>query len=101
MHPGLRSSIISSYADGVATALYGLLNGEPFDGARFEAGLRDLADWTDSYQDAVSPSVHREFYYGGNRHGALVVALLAATPGLADFLNDQLSGSATWKTVKP
>lgn len=101
MHPGLRSAIVSSYADNVATPLYGLLNAGPFDGVRFEAGLRELSAWTASYQDAVSPSVQREFYYGGVRHGALVVAPLAATPGLADFLNDQLSGSATWTTVKP
>lgn len=102
MHPGLHSAIISAYADGTATPLYALLNADAsFNGTRFEAGLRDLATWTASYQDAVSPSVHREFYYAGVRHGALVVDALAATPGLSDFLKDQLAESATWTTVEP
>jgi hypothetical protein len=102
MHPGLRSAIVSAYNDGVATPLYSLLNADStFNGARFEAGLRDLATFTDSYQSSVSPSVHREFYYGGTRHGALVVAPLAGTPGLAGFLDDQLSGAANWTTVEP
>jgi hypothetical protein len=101
MHPGLHSAIISSYADSVATSLYLLLNADiAFNGVRFEAGLRDLATWTASFQDTVSPSVHREFYYGGSRHGALVVDALAATPGLSDFLKDQLSGSPTWATIE-
>jgi hypothetical protein len=102
MHPGLRSAIVSAYADGVATPLYSLLNADStFDGAKFEAGLRELAVFTDSYQDAVSPSVHREFYYGGTRHGALVVAGLAATPGLSAFLNDQLNDAPNWTTIEP
>jgi hypothetical protein len=101
LHPGLRSSIISAYNDGVATPLYLLLNGGTFDGARFEAGLRELATFTDSYQDSLAPSTHREFYYPGTRHGALVVAPLAGSPGIVDFLNAQLSGDAGWTTVEP
>jgi Pectinacetylesterase len=102
LHPGLRSAIISAYADTVATSLYALLNADStFDGARFELGLRALATWTDGYQSSVSPSTHREFYYGGGRHGALVVAPLAMTPGIAQFLDDQLDDSKTWTTVEP
>jgi hypothetical protein len=101
MHPGLRSAIISSYADVVATPLYALLNATAFDGARFEAGLRDMAVWTASYRDSITPSVHREFYYGGGRHGALVVAGLGATPGLAAFLDGQLGGGPGWESVVP
>jgi hypothetical protein len=102
MHPGLRSAIVSSYADNIATPLYSLLNADAtFDGARFEAGLRALGSFTASYQGAVSPSVHRDFFYAGSRHGALVVAPLALTPGLTEFLNDQLGGSPDWTTVAP
>lgn len=102
MHKGLRSAIVSAYADSVATPLYALLNADStFDGARFEAGLRDLATFTEGYQSAVAPSMHREFYYEGSRHGALVVAPLAATPGLARFLADQLNDQSTWTTVEP
>lgn len=102
LHPGLRSSVICAYGDGVVSALYTMLNGEPFDGARMEAGLRDLESWTAGYQAEVAPSAHRMFFYGGNAHGALVTAPLALTPGgLATFLSDQLSGSAGWATVKP
>jgi hypothetical protein len=99
LHPGLHSSVVCSYGDGVATPLYALLNGGAFDGARLGEGLRDLSSWTASYQEAVSPSVQREFLYPGARHGALVVAPLDATPGLTDFLHAQLDESPTWVTV--
>lgn len=102
LHPGVRVSVVSSYADNVATPLYGLLNGDlTFDGAKFEQGLRDLSAWSASYQDAIAPSAQRVFYYPGTRHGAIVVAPLSATPGLADFLDAQLSGDASWMTVEP
>jgi hypothetical protein len=100
MHPGLRSAIISSYNDNVATPLYMLLNGAAFDGARFEEGLRDLATWTEGILPDVAPSVHHEFFYPGARHGALVVDALAGTPGLTDFLNAQLEDDASWATIE-
>jgi hypothetical protein len=100
MHPGLRSSVVCAYGDGIATPLYALLNGAPFDGSNLEAGLRDLSEWTASFQEAVSPSVQREFLYPGVRHGALVVAPLSATPGLTEFLTAQLDASPTWATVQ-
>ncbi len=100
-HPGLRSSILSSYNDDTATPLYALLNADTtFDGAEFQAGLLDLATWTASYQDTLAPSAHQEFFYPGSRHGALVVDALSATPGLTDFLNEQLGGSPDWATVE-
>jgi len=102
LHPGVRASIISSYADGVATPLYGLLNADAtFNGAKFEAGLHDLASWTDSFQDTIAPGVVRVFYYPGDRHGALAVDALSATPGLTAFLNSQLDGDPQWATVEP
>jgi hypothetical protein len=102
LHPGVRVSVVSSYADNIAMRLYGLLNVEPtFDGAKFEQGLRDLSAWAASYQEAIAPSAQRLFLYPGIRHGALVVAPLSATPGLTEFLNAQLSGDPGWATVMP
>jgi len=101
LHPGLRSSVVCAYNDGVATPLYALLNADPtFDGSKMEAGLRDLASWVDSFQADVAPSKQHEFFYPGSRHGALVVDALGATPGLTEFLTDQLEGSPTWATVE-
>jgi hypothetical protein len=102
LHPGMRASVVCSYADGVATPLYALLNGDPgFDGARLEEGLHELSAWTASMEDAMAPSVQRVFYYPGNRHGALVVGPLDATPGLSDFLYAQVDGDPQWATVEP
>lgn len=98
LHPGLRSSVICSYNDSTVTALYSLLNGG-FDGAMLDAGLRELSAQSASVQADVAPSVQHEFYYPGARHGALVVAPLSVTPGLTEFLNDQLNDSPTWATI--
>jgi hypothetical protein len=100
LHPGLRSSVVCAYGDGVATPLYALLNGTPFDGSTMEQGLRDLSEWTASFQPEVAPSIQHEFLYPGTRHGALVVAPLPATPGLTEFLSAQLDDSPTWATVQ-
>jgi hypothetical protein len=100
LHPGLRASVVCSYADGIVTALYGLLNAEPFDGARLEAGLRDLSAWSAGFRAEVAPSVQHEFLYPGGRHGALVVGPLGLTPGLASFLREQLEDRPTWATVQ-
>jgi hypothetical protein len=102
LHPGLRTSVICAYADGIATPLYGLLNGDlSFNGAKLEAGLRDLSSWVAGYQSSVAPSRQRQFYYPGARHGALAIAPLSATPGLVDFLNGQLGESDDWVSVEP
>ena len=98
LHPGMRSSVVCAYSDSVVTALYALLNGGS---AQLKAGLLDLSDWTGGYQDEVEPSVQREFFYASSRHGATVVAPLSSTPGLSEFLCDQLDGSASWSTVRP
>jgi hypothetical protein len=90
-HPGVRQSVLSSYADSVAGNLYRLLNYDInfIDGDRFRRGLLDLA--------AGSPEV-RVFYYGGDRHGAMPYRL-ADSPGLVEFLNAQLSGDPSWSSV--
>lgn len=101
LHPGLRSSVVCAYNDAIVTALYSLLNGDgTFDGTRLDAGLRDLSDWSASFQSSVAPSVQHEFLYPSSRHGAIVVDSLSATPGLAAFLSDQLNDSPTWATVR-
>jgi hypothetical protein len=48
-----------------------------------------------------SDGAHRSFYYVGERHGALTVAPLSATPGLASFLAAQLSDDPAWTSVIP
>ena len=92
-HPGVRQSVISSYADTVSGNLYRLLNYDInfIDGDRFRRGLLDLA--------AGNPQLE-VFYFEGDRHGALPFRL-ADTPGLVEFLNAQLSGDPTWQSVIP
>jgi len=92
-HPGVRQSVISSYADGTASMLYRLLNYDInfIDGDRFRRGLHDLAD--------TNPQV-RVFYYEGDRHGATPFRL-ADSPGLVEFLSSQLSGDPAWHSVIP
>jgi len=97
LHPGLRSSLICADADVVVFGLYALLNGGT---SSLEDGLHDLSDWIASYQGEVAPSVQHELYYPGDRHGATVVAPLADTPGLTEFLTEQLDGSASWADVQ-
>ena len=92
-HPGVRQSVLSSYADGTASNLYRLLNYDInfIDGDRFRRGLLDLA--------TANPQMH-VFYYPGDRHGALPYRL-ADSPGLVEFLNAQLSGDPSWHSVIP
>jgi len=99
LHPGLRSSLICSDDDGVVRTLYTLLNGAGFGSSQMRTGLVDLADWGETIADSVRPSTHRVFLYGGDRHGALNVAALSQTPGLAEFLEAQL-GSDDWSSVR-
>lgn len=101
-HPGLRSSVICSYNDVTAFALYRMLNYDIniIDNQRFEKGLKDLSSWIEGYQGEVSPSVHRDFFFKGDRHGAIVLPF-DETPGLLEFIEDQLSGSSSWSNVRP
>ncbi len=99
LHPGLRSSQICSYADGVAAPLYMMLNYDPtVMTGKFKNGLLDLAKWTDSYQYLSPATQHRVFYYPGDRHGAIVLPY-TETPGLLKFLNEQLNGLSSWSNV--
>lgn len=102
LHPGLRSSVICSYSDSVAYSLYRMLNYDInlIDNTKFEKGLKDLSGFIEGYQAKVSPSVHRDFFYGGDRHGAVVLDF-SASPGLLEFIEDQLSGSPSWSNVRP
>ena len=99
--PGFRGSLLSSYEDTTMRAFFGLLNGATVDGPAMRRGLNDLADWTESWDAALVPGRFRVFYYGGERHGALTVAPLGATPGLVEFLNAQLAGDPGWSSVRP
>ena len=100
LHQGLRSSLICSYDDSVVKQLYWLLNKGRFDSDQMRRGLEDHTVWMQSIASSVQPSVHRVFYYEGDRHGALDVAPLSATPGLASFLSAQL-GTGDWQSVRP
>lgn len=100
LHPGLRASLVCTYEDSVVRLLYGVLNGAGFSGSEMTEGLHDLADWTDGVAPSIEPSRFEVFYYGGDRHGALNVAALDATPGLGDFLSAQL-GEGLWASVRP
>jgi hypothetical protein len=100
LHPGLRASLLCAYEDSVVRLLYSVLNGGSFSGARMTEGLHDLADWRETVASSVEPSRFEVFYYGGERHGALNVAGLDASPGLAGFLGAQL-GDGTWTGVRP
>src|SRR5690606_18147963 len=96
LHPGLRSSLISSYDASVVRPLYGVRNKNAFNSTQMYDGLVDLADWG----EATLTGTHRVFYYGGTRHGALQIDPLSSTPGLVDFLVGQL-GTSDWPSVRP
>lgn len=100
LHPGLRSSLLCTYQDGVVKALYTLISGASFASIpdRLEEGLLDLSEYTSglSLRDGGR---QREFYYEGTRHGAIEVAPLADTPGLASFLRAQLEDDGAWETI--
>lgn len=102
LHPGVRSSVICSYNDVTAFMLYRMLNYDIniIDNTKFEKGLKDLSGWIEGYQAKVSPSAHRDFFYGGDRHGAMVLDF-AQSPGLLGFIEDQLSGDPSWSSIRP
>jgi hypothetical protein len=100
LHPGVRSSLLCAYEDSVVRLLYGAL-GSPIEFGACEDGLRDLGDWRDQIAPEVDPSLLREFYYFGDRHGATEGIPLADSPGLAEFLTAQLGGDPNWTSVRP
>lgn len=100
LHAGMRASLVCSYEDSVVRVLYGVLNQSPLDGSQMRAGLHDLADWSTEIAPTILPSRFEVFYFGGERHGALNVDALSATPGLASFLAAQL-GAGSWESVRP
>jgi hypothetical protein len=102
-HPGVRASILSAYADDTASNLYHLLNYDVLsyvDPNHFHDGLIDLDGWIAGQEGSLAPSVQRDFFYPGNRHGALYFPL-SDSPGLVDFLNAQLNGDPNWASVVP
>lgn len=104
LHPGARTALVNAYADGIVRQLYAALNLDPTfadNPAGLHGGLLDYAAWTATLPDPTPHTRHREFYYHGDRHGALVVAPLSATPGLADFLQAQLDDAPGWASVHP
>jgi len=100
LHPGVRSSLLCAYDDSVVRLLYGAL-GSPIELGACEDGLRDLGDWRDQIAPDVDPSLLREFYYFGDRHGATEGIPLADSPGLAEFLTAQITGAPNWTSVRP
>ncbi len=99
--PGFRGSLISSYEDTTIRAFYGLLNGGTLDGPAMRRGLDDLADWSEGWDPLAVPGRFRVFFYAGDRHGALTTGPLAATPGLAAFLEAQHGGGEGWRSIRP
>lgn len=104
LHPGARTSLVNAYGDGVVRQLYSALSLDlsfANDPNALRVGLLDYAGWTSTLPDPTPSTRHREFFYWGERHGALVVAPLSDTPGLAQFLQAQLDDAPTWGSVIP
>jgi hypothetical protein len=101
LYPHLRSSVICTYEDAVVTGLYTLITGPGFlsTSTNLRDGLLDFSTFTAGFPDGVDGGGQREFYYDGTRHGALEVAPLSETPGLASFLSAQLEGGAGFTTT--
>jgi hypothetical protein len=100
LHPGMRGALVCSYEDSVVRLMYAALL-SPIEGGDLAEGLVDLAHLRDDAADAVSPSLLREFYYDGDRHGATSQLPLGDTPGLAEFLTIQIEGEGEWTSVRP
>ena len=100
LHPGMRSAHVCAYDDFIVRVMYQALL-SPIEGGLAKQGLVDLANWRTSIAPNVAPSVLREFYYEGARHGAIETIPLSQTPGLAEFLTAQKNGSPTWASVRP
>ncbi len=105
LHPGARTALVVAYSDAIVRQLYAALtlNLAYTDNAQstLRDALLDYASWTGGLPETSPGTRHREFYYHGDRHGALVVAPLWETPGLADFLRAQLDDAPDWHNVHP
>ncbi|HET6583775.1 MAG TPA: pectin acetylesterase-family hydrolase [Nannocystaceae bacterium] len=104
LHPGLRSALVNAYGDSVVRQLYSALTLDlafANDANVLRLGLLDYASWTAGLSDPTPATRHRQFFYWGERHGALVVAPLSDTPGLAAFLQAQLDDAPQWSNVHP
>lgn len=104
LHPGARTSLVVAYGDTIVRDLYAALRLDPgfaSDPHALRAGLLDYASWTAGLPDPDGTTRHREFFYPSERHGALVVAPLAHTPGLAEFLQAQVDDAPGWSNVHP
>ncbi|HMJ12444.1 MAG TPA: pectin acetylesterase-family hydrolase, partial [Polyangiaceae bacterium] len=75
LHPGMRGALICAYDDGIVQVMYQALL-SPIGGGQIKQGLLDLASWRTSVASNVAPSVLREFYYPGGRHGAIATTPL-------------------------
>ena len=102
LHPGVRSALVCAYEDMTVRVLYQLMGSGDYlgDEDRLRDGLRDFATWADRLTPAGS-SAQRELFYASTRHGALIVAPLSDTPGLAAFLTAQLDDDPGWASVTP
>ncbi len=101
LHPGLRSSQLSSYADNVTGNLYRLLNSDTsvLDGGWLKKGLLDHETWSEQYSVDLAPSTHHTFFFEGTGHGTIPGSPMV--PGAAAFLTAQLSGDPAWASVTP
>ncbi|HVH42136.1 MAG TPA: pectin acetylesterase-family hydrolase [Labilithrix sp.] len=100
LHPGMRSAVLSSYQDEVATLLYRVINIDVnvFDDERLKRGLLDLEADLSKKQGTFGKSVHRSYFFPGTAHGAIFGEPRPFKGDLATFVNAQLSGDATWKS---
>lgn len=104
LHPGARTALVNAYGDSVVRQLYSAMSFDLSfvnDPNVLRLGLLDYASWTATLPDPTPDTRHREFFYYSERHGALVVAPLSATPGLAQFLQAQLDDAPGWESVHP
>lgn len=98
IYPELRSSLVCTYDDDVVKALYMVITGPSILSAgRMKEGLLDFSAHAEGLGEPAGG--HRDFLYDGTRHGALSVAPLEATPGLAEFLAAQREDRADWTTT--
>lgn len=104
LHPGVRSSLLCAYGDGVVMSLYALFDpanalrfqvnpipNPPFTYTTMQPGLNALRTWSEGIP---SQGMHRNLlYHHGDRHGALTAAPIdeAFTPAIVPFLRAQLN----------
>jgi hypothetical protein len=99
-HKGMRSSLISTYSDGVAGMLYRLIDKAPLVIHTYHDGLQSFEKWAESKQAEIAPSKHRSFFRPGGAHGQIYPDF-SANPELAAFVQAQLDDSPTWQSDVP